>query len=134
MKQVHCSRRSNLVVRNLSCDFSFADSGLGVARCLTQGLRRGLHSYAASRLKVLGFVPLLRQDSSAGLMNVPGADVKAPQWLKPGFLLTGSATTGSRALSKTITHGLRRALYSYSASRLKACVSPWRRIGSLACP
>jgi hypothetical protein len=51
-------------------------------------------------------------------MNVARVDGKAPQWLKPAFLLTGSGTAGSRALPKTFTHGLRRGLHSCAASRL----------------
>ena len=45
VKEVHFFRRSNL--RGM---LSFAPAGLGVLRCPTHGLRRGLHSCAAPRL------------------------------------------------------------------------------------
>jgi hypothetical protein len=36
---------------SLSGNFSFAPSGLGDLSLITHGLRRGLHSFAASRLR-----------------------------------------------------------------------------------
>ena len=51
--------------------------------------------------------------------------MKIPQGLKLAFLFIRIGTAGSRALPKTIfetcaTHGLRRGLHSYAASRLEA--------------
>jgi hypothetical protein len=76
---------------------SFAPAGLRLNNLGTHGLRRGLHSFAASRLE-----PFDEMRRSLSLI----------------FEIMGSFALAGLRLNNLGTHGLRRGLHSFAASRL----------------
>jgi hypothetical protein len=76
-----------------------------VSAAFSHGLRRGLHSFAAPRLKGLVSVRRPVGNSGIGLVNVPAEKGNFLQGLKPASLLSRSGTAESRALPESIFGG-----------------------------
>src|ERR1019366_1259913 len=123
--------RNRSSLRSLCRSFSFAPSGLAQFPLAPHGLRRGLHSYAASRLNAVSRVHF-SDDHRAMTQTPPGLESLLPLFpaLKRVRENYSFAPLGLHDLP-LFTHGLRRGLHSYAASRLKIwSVTPPRRRNS----
>ncbi len=113
-------------VGNRWCGLSFAPLGLGVSAAFSHGLRRGLHSFAALRLKGLVSVRRPVGNSGIGLVNVPAERGSFPQGLKPASLLSRSGTAES-GCGKTRSLTLSATSAAKAEFKIKHLPQRWKR-------
>src|ERR1039458_5600555 len=108
--------RNRSSLRSLCRSFSFAPSGLAQLRLATHGLRRGLHSYAASRLDAVSLIHF-SDDHRAMTQTPPGLESFLPlfpalkRWAKlgrPSGAAFSCAWFHQAVRKRVLTHTLKR--------------------------